>query len=452
MTFSLISEAALDAVSALQAHHEPSSSVSATGPDRTGAWSIVRTFFYAVGASDVSIDIFSSTSVGAPLTREWHRGEAHSFDLTVIGEQQRKAVLGRIYCTFYTSPSADALKALRVVCDVYAGHLERAHELLIIDNVVRAREAFDRLAGLSKSGTAISRGVATMQSAIQGQSAAFIVIDGTRAFVEYIKPARWPRSRHARFHPDPPELVLSEDLLTELSARRAWTLWKDRDGELKRHLALSGMHDDDELHYVLVPFISDGVLVAAIVLGLIPGVPLLEHLEGEALAHGARRLAAAAGHIYQRRFDKLLIDPVFRDRHAQVEADLAFVLMPFTESWSERIWQRVLRPLLLDLGLRGLRADDLFGRDVMEDIWGGILRARIVIADITGRNPNVFYELGVAHTLGKDVVLLTQSVEDIPFDLNRYRHIVYADNLDGCETLKQQMASSVQLIIEKGSS
>lgn len=75
-------------------------------------------------------------------------------------------------------------------------------------------------------------------------------------------------------------------------------------------------------------------------------------------------------------------------------------------------------------------------------------QARIVIADITGRNANVFYELGLAHTVGKDVLLLTQAVSDIPFDLNRFRHIVYADNMDGYELLEKELRGSIDDILK----
>lgn len=62
--------------------------------------------------------------------------------------------------------------------------------------------------------------------------------------------------------------------------------------------------------------------------------------------------------------------------------------------------------------------------------------SHILIADITTRNPNVFYELGIAHALGQKVILMTQNKDDIPFDLLRFRHIIYEDNSDGYEVLR----------------
>lgn len=92
------------------------------------------------------------------------------------------------------------------------------------------------------------------------------------------------------------------------------------------------------------------------------------------------------------------VDPIFGGRGFPVEDDLVFVLMPFTMSWSDRVWRQI-QDTTKRAGLRAKRADDLFGLDIMEDIWEGICRARIVVADLTNRNPNVYYELGLAHTL-----------------------------------------------------
>jgi len=85
----------------------------------------------------------------------------------------------------------------------------------------------------------------------------------------------------------------------------------------------------------------------------------------------------------------------------------------------------------------------------MEDIWSMILSAEVVVADITGRNANVFYELGIAHTLGKPVILITQTTEDIPFDLNRYRHVIYEDNADGYDKLQRGVAGALADVLRR---
>jgi len=63
------------------------------------------------------------------------------------------------------------------------------------------------------------------------------------------------------------------------------------------------------------------------------------------------------------------------------------------------------------------------------------------VCDFSGKNPNVFYEAGIAHTLGKHVVPITQSKQDIPFDLQHHRHAKYLNNGEGLEKLKQELYS-----------
>jgi hypothetical protein len=135
---------------------------------------------------------------------------------------------------------------------------------------------------------------------------------------------------------------------------------------------------------------------------------------------------------------ELAVNPVFAGRGFPVQEDLVFVLMPFTLGWSSRVWKRI-QDICRRLGLRAKRADDLLGSEIMEDIWQGICEAHVVIADITGRNPNVYYELGLAHTLGKRFILMTQDVTDVPFDLKRFRCVVYEDNVEGFEELSNSL-------------
>jgi len=127
---------------------------------------------------------------------------------------------------------------------------------------------------------------------------------------------------------------------------------------------------------------------------------------------------------------------IFHKRDLPLQDNLVFVLMPFSESWSKYIWEEQIKPIVQGMKEYSLvcrRADDLFGRDVMQDVYESILTASIVIADITGRNANVFYELGIAHSLGKEVILLSQGSEHIPFDLNRFRHCIYTKRWPGIQ-------------------
>jgi hypothetical protein len=73
-----------------------------------------------------------------------------------------------------------------------------------------------------------------------------------------------------------------------------------------------------------------------------------------------------------------------------------------------------------------VRADELFSTgSVMEQIWEQISKARVLRADLTDTNPNVFYELDLAHAARKPVVFTSANIEDVPFDLRHLRVIVY---------------------------
>lgn len=149
-------------------------------------------------------------------------------------------------------------------------------------------------------------------------------------------------------------------------------------------------------------------------------------------------------YLYQRRTKKMIVNPIFKERDTRLKEHDVFIIMPFTEDWSNSVWNHAIRPTVESLGLNAVRADDLYGQNIMEDVWKGILQSSIVIADITGRNANVFYELGIAHTLGKKVILLTQDVKDIPFDLNVYRHIIYKTDIAGGDNLKERLGNAIK--------
>lgn len=102
-----------------------------------------------------------------------------------------------------------------------------------------------------------------------------------------------------------------------------------------------------------------------------------------------------------------------------------FVLMPFAPKFNP-IYARIKALLRDACGVECMRADEIFGsHPITLEIWNSLNEARFLIADLTGRNPNVFYELGLAHALAKNVLLLTQNMADVPFDVNHIRTIKY---------------------------
>jgi hypothetical protein len=102
-----------------------------------------------------------------------------------------------------------------------------------------------------------------------------------------------------------------------------------------------------------------------------------------------------------------------------------FVLMPFREEHFV-IYERTVKPTLESLGCKVEHAKDAHTVErIVDAIYSQIARAQFIVADTTGKNPNVFYEIGYAHALGKKVILLVQDAQDIPFDIAGLRHIQY---------------------------
>lgn len=106
--------------------------------------------------------------------------------------------------------------------------------------------------------------------------------------------------------------------------------------------------------------------------------------------------------------------------------DTCFVMMPFADplgSYYEKIYKLAIEKA----GLIPIRADnEIFGTGkIIDQVWSGISSAKVLIAELTSRNPNVFYELGLAHALQKPVVLISSNEKDVPFDLHHIRVIYY---------------------------
>jgi hypothetical protein len=112
---------------------------------------------------------------------------------------------------------------------------------------------------------------------------------------------------------------------------------------------------------------------------------------------------------------------------AKVSAsDTCFVLMPFGSPVGD-YYRQIYEPAIKKAGMRPVRADDdIFGAGkIIDQIWDGINAAKVLVAEMTNRNPNAFYELGLAHALEKPVVLISSNEDDVPFDLKHIRVIYY---------------------------
>lgn len=110
---------------------------------------------------------------------------------------------------------------------------------------------------------------------------------------------------------------------------------------------------------------------------------------------------------------------------APAQKPFVFVLMPFSAEFDD-IYRYGIKKACEEQGAYCERVDEqMFEGTILDRIYNQISRADVIVADMTHKNSNVFYETGYAHALKKKVILLTQSTDDIPFDLKHYTHIVY---------------------------
>ena len=121
----------------------------------------------------------------------------------------------------------------------------------------------------------------------------------------------------------------------------------------------------------------------------------------------------------------IVANPLFGRHKEPPKPSDVFVMMPFA-SELRPVYDDHIRAVAVRLSITTTRADDFFAANsIISDVWDAINYAQVLIADCTNRNPNVFYELGIAHTLGKPVILIAQSKDDIPFDVQHIRTILY---------------------------
>lgn len=135
--------------------------------------------------------------------------------------------------------------------------------------------------------------------------------------------------------------------------------------------------------------------------------------------------------------DYMFVNPIFHSRDISIDPDLCFLVMPFNDKRKELL-EKVVKPKIEEkFKLNVLKSGDIQGanQNIMENIWTYINQASFIIADMSDGNPNVFYELGICHTLGKPVILLCDedSRENdydgkLPFDLSGLQVIFYSNS------------------------
>ena len=139
---------------------------------------------------------------------------------------------------------------------------------------------------------------------------------------------------------------------------------------------------------------------------------------------------------------------VFKVPSEKTNINLISVMMPFDASM--RSVYETIKSAAVATRFDCKRADDIWDDStVIQDVFSLIFQSYIVVCDFTGKNTNVFYEAGIAHTLGKHVFPITQNPDHIPFDLRHHRYAKYLNNAEGRETLQKELEDRLKVLSGK---
>jgi hypothetical protein len=136
---------------------------------------------------------------------------------------------------------------------------------------------------------------------------------------------------------------------------------------------------------------------------------------------------------------------VFRTPKEPKDLNLVSVMMPFSPAFSNVY--AAIQKAVDAAGLTCERADNIWQEnEVIQDIFSLIYRSSIVVCDFTQQNANVFYEAGIAHTLGRSVIPISQNDGDVPFDLKHHRYLKYLNNGEGLDDLVKHLTSRLKTL------
>ena len=153
------------------------------------------------------------------------------------------------------------------------------------------------------------------------------------------------------------------------------------------------------------------------------------------------------------------VDPRFQARNIVIKPNQGFYVLPFEngpKNAMSAIKDEITRQ---NLDCELIKSEDRFdptrGNNIVENIWQDICTSRFVVADISNRNPNVFYELGICDTLGKNVITLCSEnslsrdyKNQLPFDIATQYTIMYREDYEGYKELSSEVVKRIEAILQ----
>lgn len=141
---------------------------------------------------------------------------------------------------------------------------------------------------------------------------------------------------------------------------------------------------------------------------------------------------------------------IVKDFSVSTQKSSAFIVMQFTEEFNA-LYTEVIKPTCEKYGLKAIRGDDIYSTGlILDDIVRSIQECFVIIADITTNNPNVFYEIGYAHGMGKATILLSDKKRDkLPFDISGFRTLFYDNTIGGKTAIEDRLSKHLKAITNK---
>ncbi|MCY2965310.1 MAG: hypothetical protein NT069_17040 [Planctomycetota bacterium] len=139
---------------------------------------------------------------------------------------------------------------------------------------------------------------------------------------------------------------------------------------------------------------------------------------------------------------------IIRDFRIHTHRPKAFVVMQFSTPYNE-LYQEVIAPVCLEYDIEAERGDNIYSQGtIISEIARKIDEARLVIAEITPSNPNVYYEVGYSHARAKPTILIAdRKLDRLPFDVSPFRTLYYENSIDGKRRIEESLRRHIEAIV-----
>ena len=144
------------------------------------------------------------------------------------------------------------------------------------------------------------------------------------------------------------------------------------------------------------------------------------------------------------KFEQLQTESVLHGHGVDIERGTGFVLLPHTDQF-RGVFEYAIKPAMEANGILVKKAEDIYQPgSILAQVWERIRKAEVIVADLSGKNANVIYELGLCYGIQRCPILLVRDPAELPFNLRNLRYIEYEDSAEGTENLKRRLTATIE--------